>query len=45
LVSGSYKDALKGDKVIALSTKSAKNLFGKTNVAGETVKFDNKIML
>ena len=41
LVSGSYKDALKGDKVIALSTKAAKNLFGKTNVAGETVKFDN----
>lgn len=42
LVSGSYKDALKGDKVIALSTKAAKNLFGKTNVAGETVKFDNR---
>ena len=42
LVSGSYKDALKGDKVIALSTKAAKNLFGKTNVAGENVKFDNK---
>jgi len=42
LVSGSYKDALKGDKVMALSTKAAKNLFGKTNVAGETVKFDNK---
>lgn len=41
LVSGSYKEALKGDKVIALSTKAAKNLFGKTNVAGETVKFDN----
>ena len=33
---------MKGDKVIALSTKAAKNLFGKTNVAGETVKFDNR---
>ncbi|MFC7347887.1 ABC transporter permease [Chryseobacterium zhengzhouense] len=42
LVSGSYKDALKGDKVMALSTKAAKNLFGKTNVAGETVKINNK---
>ncbi|MPS73385.1 MAG: ABC transporter permease [Chryseobacterium sp.] len=42
LVAGSYKNALKGDKVIALSTKAAKNLFGKTNVAGESVKFDNK---
>lgn len=42
LVAGSYKNALKGDNVIALSTKAAKNLFGKTNVAGESVKFDNK---
>ncbi|WP_379965543.1 ABC transporter permease [Epilithonimonas sp. UC225_85] len=42
LVAGSYKDALKGGNVIALSTTAAKNLFGKTNVAGETVKFDNK---
>lgn len=42
LVSGSYKDALKGESVIALSTDAAKNLFGKTNVAGESVKFDNK---
>ncbi|AZA55177.1 ABC transporter permease [Chryseobacterium sp. G0201] len=42
LVSGSYKDALKGESVIVLSTDAAKNLFGKTNVAGESVKFDNK---
>lgn len=42
LVSGSYKDALKGEGVIALSVDAAKNLFGKTNVAGESVKFDNK---
>ena len=42
LVSGNYKDALKGESVIALSTDAAKNLFGKTNVAGESVKFDNK---
>jgi len=42
LVSGSYKNALKGEGVIALSTTAAKNLFGKTNVAGESVKFDKK---
>jgi putative ABC transport system permease protein len=42
LVSGSYKNALKGEGVIALSTTAANNLFGKTNVAGESVKFDNK---
>ena len=42
LIAGSYKDALKGESVIALSTDAAKNLFGKTNVAGESVKFDNK---
>ncbi|MET3539160.1 ABC transporter permease [Chryseobacterium limigenitum] len=42
LVAGSYKDALKGESAIALSTDAAKNLFGKTNVAGESVKFDNK---
>jgi putative ABC transport system permease protein len=42
LVAGSYKDALKGESVIALSTDAAKNLFGKINAAGESVKFDNK---
>lgn len=42
LVAGSYKDALKDESVIVLSTDAAKNLFGKTNVAGESVKFDNK---
>nr|WP_314490228.1 ABC transporter permease [uncultured Chryseobacterium sp.] len=42
LVAGSYKDALKGESAIALSTQAAKNLFGTTNVAGESVKFDNK---
>jgi len=42
LVAGSYKDALKGGNVIALSTDAAKNLFGKINVAGESVKFENK---
>ncbi|MCX8534194.1 ABC transporter permease [Chryseobacterium luquanense] len=42
LVSGNYKNALKGDNTIAISTTTAKNLFGKTNVAGENIKFDNK---
>lgn len=42
LVAGSYKNALKGENAITLSTDAAKNLFGRTNVAGESVKFDNK---
>lgn len=42
LVDGSYKNALKGGGDIALSTTTAKNLFGKTNVAGESLKFNNK---
>ncbi|ANF52262.1 antibiotic ABC transporter permease [Chryseobacterium glaciei] len=42
LISGSYKNALKNDTDIAISTVTAKNLFGKTDVAGETIKFDNK---
>ena len=42
LISGSYKDALKGESSLAISTTAAKSLFGKTNVAGESVKFDNK---
>ncbi|SEM31221.1 putative ABC transport system permease protein [Chryseobacterium taichungense] len=42
LVAGSFKDALKNENSLAISTKAAKNLFGKTDVAGENVKFDNK---
>ena len=42
LIAGSYKDALKGGNVVALSKTAAINLFGKTNVAGESLKFDNK---
>ncbi|KFF07678.1 ABC transporter permease [Chryseobacterium luteum] len=42
LVDGNYKNALKDGGVIALSTTAAKNLFGKTNVAGESLKFNNK---
>jgi len=42
LVDGSYKNALKDGGVIALSTTAAKNLFGKTDVAGESLKFNNK---
>lgn len=40
LISGSYKDALKVETSIAISTVTAKNLFGKTDVAGESIKFD-----
>lgn len=40
LISGSYKDALKNENSLAISTKTAKSLFGKTDVAGESVKFD-----
>ena len=42
LISGSYKDALKGDASIAISKNTAKNLFGKTDVVGETIKFNDK---
>lgn len=42
LISGDYKNALKNDTDIAISTVTAKNIFGKTDVAGETIKFDNK---
>lgn len=42
LAAGSFKDALKNENSIAFSTKAAKNLFGKTNIVGENVKFDNK---
>lgn len=42
LISGSFKDALKSENAVALSTASAKNLFGRTNVAGESLKFNGK---
>ena len=42
LVSGRYKNALANDNHIALSTVAAQNLFGKTNVAGESVRVNNK---
>ena len=42
LISGSFKNALKSENAVALSTASAKNIFGKTNVAGESVKFNGK---
>jgi len=42
LVSGSYKDALKNNNSIAISSQAAIKLFGKTDVTGETLKFDNK---
>ncbi len=42
LISGTYKNALKNESSIVISTDTAKKLFGKTNVAGETVKFDSK---
>lgn len=42
LVAGSYKNALKGESSVALSATTAKNLFGKTNVVGESIKFDDK---
>lgn len=42
LVAGSYKDVLKGGGTIAISTSAAKSLFGKTNVSGESLRFDNK---
>lgn len=41
-VAGSYKDALKGESSVALSTTAARNLFGKTDVVGESIKFDDK---
>ena len=40
LVAGSYKDVLKNDNNIAISNVVAKNLFGKTDVAGETIKIN-----
>lgn len=40
LVAGSYKDVLKNDNNIAISTTTAKNLFGKTAVVGEIIKIN-----
>lgn len=40
LVAGSYKDVFKNDNNIAISNVVAKNLFGKTEVAGETIKIN-----
>ncbi|WES98381.1 ABC transporter permease [Chryseobacterium arthrosphaerae] len=42
LIAGSYKDALKGESSVALSTTAARNIFGKTDVVGESIKFDDK---
>ncbi len=42
LINGSYKEVFKNDNNIAVSTGTAKKLFGKTDVAGETLKFSNK---
>jgi len=42
LISGSYRNALKGETSVAISTTTANNLFGKTDAAGESIKFDNK---
>lgn len=40
LVAGSYNDVFKNDNNIAISNVVAKNLFGKTEVAGETIKIN-----
>jgi putative ABC transport system permease protein len=42
IISGTAKDALKTDTSIAISKQTAKKLFGTTNVAGESIKFENK---
>lgn len=42
LVSGNYENALKNESSIALSDKAATNLFGRTNVAGESLTIDGK---
>lgn len=42
LIAGSYKDAFRNDNNIAISIETAKKMFGKTDVAGETLKFSNK---
>lgn len=40
LISGSYKNALKNDTDIIISKQTALNLFGKTDVIGETIKIN-----
>ena len=40
LISGSYKNALKNDTDIIISKQTAQNLFGKTDVIGETIKIN-----
>ncbi|KMQ68648.1 antimicrobial peptide ABC transporter permease [Chryseobacterium sp. FH2] len=42
LAAGSYKEAFKNDNNISISTGTAKKLFGKTDVVGETIKLNNK---
>ncbi len=42
LISGSYTNALKNESSIALSDKAAKNLFGRANVAGESLTINGK---
>ena len=40
LISGSYKNALRNDTDIIISKQTAQNLFGKTDVIGETIKIN-----
>ena len=40
LIFGSYKNALKNDTDIIISKQTAQNLFGKTDVIGETIKIN-----
>ncbi|WP_300675407.1 FtsX-like permease family protein [Soonwooa sp.] len=42
LVAGSYTNALNNESSIAISTKAAMSLFGRTNVAGSNINVDNK---
>lgn len=42
IISGSAKDAFKAETSIAISKQTANKLFGTTNAAGESIKFDNK---
>lgn len=42
IISGSAKDALKTETSIAVSKQTAKKLFGTTDAAGKSIKFDNK---
>ena len=42
LISGSYKNALQDKNSINISTELANKLFGKTNVAGESITINNE---